>query len=855
MDPKKKKSVRLPGHIIPLRYEITLKPDLNAFTFWGEETIYLTSKTAHKEITLHAVELDIESAQIFAKHDDAFAVRISYDEKAETATFVFPRRLPNGELRLKLLFRGVLNDKMRGFYRSRYEVKGKTKNMATTQFESTDARRAFPCFDEPAIKAEFDVSLIVPEDATAISNTIPSEVAKHGTGYKIIKFERTPKMSTYLLAFIVGDFEHLEKKTKEGTLVRVFTTPGKKHQAAFALDCAIKTLSFFNDYFDIPYPLPVLDLIAIPDFSAGAMENWGAVTYREAALLVDTDHSSAATKQRVAIVIAHELAHQWFGNLVTMEWWTHLWLNEGFASYIEYLATDHLFPEWDIWTQFAYGDLGTAMELDALLTTHPIEVEVHHPSEIAEIFDAVSYSKGASIIRMLADYLGEKDFRDGLRYYLKKHSYQNTATTHLWAAFEKISGKPVSRMMHDWTGRPGYPLVNVSNGTDGFVMEQKRFFSSAISKKKGDMGEPWFIPISLRSKNKKKQQFVLKRRTAHLLAKGDSWFKVNVGETGFFRTKYPKDIQKLLGAPVRAKELPPIDRLGLIRDTMALSEAGDTSSVEALAFARNYREEEDYTVWAELSAGLNKLRSLIAGEPFEEQYRRFVGALFGPIVQKVGWQKRKHEAHTQILTRSLILAMAGSYGDEAVIARAKKMFAGVSPIRNLIDPDLRGPVYNVTAKWGGIKEYEKLIKLYTSASLHEEKNRLGRALTAFTRKEVLKKALAFSISDAVRKQDATSIIAGIWYNPVGSDLAWDFVKKNWKSLLERYGVGHDLPRLLSAIEAFRSLEKAKEIRQFFKDHPTPAAARTIEQGIESIYSNVAWLARDRKSIANFLQDF
>src|SRR3989344_3967776 len=291
--------------------------------------------------------------------------------------------------------------------------------MATTQFESTDARRAFPCVDEPAAKAVFDVTLMVPDHCTAISNTIPTEVQEHESGYKIMRFAPTPKMSTYLLAFIVGEFEYVEGKTKEAVLVRVFTTPGKKKQAHFALEVTIKTLSFFNEYFAIPYPLPVLDLIAIPDFSSGAMENWGAITYREAALLVDPEHSSAHTKQWVALVIAHELAHQWFGNLVTMKWWTHLWLNEGFASYIEYLAVDHLFPSWQIWDRFVVADLAQALKLDALANTHPIEVPVHHPDEISEIFDAVSYSKGASVIRMLAEYIGEKDFRDGLRHYLR----------------------------------------------------------------------------------------------------------------------------------------------------------------------------------------------------------------------------------------------------------------------------------------------------------------------------------------------------------------------------------------------------------------------------------------------------
>ena len=530
---------RLEPHFRPERYKIMLHPDLEKFTFNGEETIYFSLTKPDNKIILHAHELKIKLALLKNKAGEIRAKKINFDARSETATIFFHKKIPKGGGELELKFEGVLNDKMRGFYRSQFEHEGRTKYIVTTQFESTDARRAFPCVDEPSAKAVFDVTLIVPKHFCAISNTYETSVKEHKSGYQIIEFAPTPKMSTYLLAFIAGEFEHIEAKTKEGITVRVFATPGKIHQAKFALDVAVKTLSYFSDYFKVPYPLPVLDLIAIPDFPSGAMENWGAVTYRESAILVDSDHSSLQNKQWVALVIAHELAHQWFGNLVTMEWWTHLWLNEGFASWIEYLAVDHIFPKWDIWTQFVRMDLSRALQLDALVNTHPIEIEVSHPSEIREIFDAVSYSKVASIIRMLADFLGERDFRDGLRHYLKKHQYANAATDDLWRAFEEVSGKPVKNMMKHWTGKPGYPVLRVSDKDKSFEIHQHRFFSSALSRKNNKDKTMWPLPLTFIFEGAKKPVTRFFKTCSFVLdKKKGGWVKFNAGAVGMFRIDY-----------------------------------------------------------------------------------------------------------------------------------------------------------------------------------------------------------------------------------------------------------------------------------------------------------------------------
>lgn len=816
-----KNSVRLSKKIVPIEYEIELKPDLENFTFSGVEAIYLSILESTRSITLHSKEIDIETANITLGKEKIFA-KISYNEKAETATFTFGRAIPAGKIKLSLVFRGILNDKMRGFYRSSYMVKGKEAFMATTQFEATDARRAFPCFDEPAHKAVFHISLSVPKGKTAISNTLPVSVLEHESGYDVLKFSPTPKMSTYLLAFIVGDFEYIEKKAKNGVRVRIYTTPNKKHQAKFALDCAVKTLEFYEKYFDIKYPLPVLDMIAIPDFASGAMENWGAITYRESALLVDEEHSSAGNKQWVALVVAHELAHQWFGNLVTMEWWTHLWLNEGFASYIEYLAVDKLFPKWDIWTQFSTNDLGVALRLDSLATTHPIEVDVHHPSEIGEIFDEVSYSKGASVIRMLAGYLGEKDFRDGLRYYLKKHSYKNTETVHLWQAFEKVSGKPVSKMMHNWTSKPGYPVVTAQIKDKEVSFSQQRFFASPISAKKIKDNTKWEIPITFKQN------------------------KVNFGETGFYRTAYSFELLEKLHLPIQNKKLSARDRLGVIRDLFALSEAGIIPTTDALRFLPNYRNEDNYTVWLEIAMGLARIEQLL---PKNKDLNKFVIDLFSPTLKRLGWEKKPTDSHTDALLRSLAISRLGRAGEKKVILEARKKFKS-----GKINPDLRGAVYAVVATSGGKKDYDKFIKRYRKETLHEEKNRLGSALGDFTTNEVLCLATHFAFSKDVRIQDTIGILSSIGANPLGRDIWFKSLKYNWKTLVSRYGEGGlTLARAVKAISGSGEEKHLKAFKAFFKTHEAPGAKRAIDQVIERLEGNIAWLKRDKKIIEKFLK--
>lgn len=843
-------SVRLPKHVTAVRYEITLKPDLEAHVFEGFETVSLMLDKSVSELTLHSKNLDITAVSVRVGKKGTTADAISYDEKAETATFHFAEKIPAGKVFLELSFAGVLNDTMRGFYRSSYVVDGKERFMATTQFEATDARQAFPCVDEPAAKAVFEVHLVVPNDRTAISNTMPVVTREHSAGYSIVSFSPTPKMSTYLLAFIVGDFEYIEARTKRDVLVRVFTVPGKKEQGRFALECAVRTLDFYEEYFAIKYPLPVLDMIAIPDFASGAMENWGAVTYRET-ILIDEATTAIPNRQWVAIVVAHELAHQWFGNLVTMEWWTDLWLNEGFASYVEYLATDHLFPEWNIWSQFLLQDHGPALRLDALATTHPIEVQVHHPDEIGEIFDQVSYSKGAAVIRMLAEYLGPKHFRDGLRHYLKKHSYKNTNTVDLWDSFEHVSKQPVRKILQNWTRMSGYPLVSVGYDGKNITLSQSRFFMSPLSAKKSSDTTTWMVPVSMKNE-RGISKTLLTKKTAKLPAL-QSWVKINVGESGVFRVAYEAELLGRLCAPIADKTLSAADRHGIIRDLFALAEAGKHSATVPLDMLAFYTTETEYVVWGDILSGAGKVMHVFAGTPFEKTLRAYTLKYIGPKAFEVGWEKKAGESHETGLLRSSLLYAAGHYGDTAVVREAQARFAARENMP--IPADLRATVYRLVAENGGDAEYEAFISMYRAATVSEEKNRIGMALGFFKQAKMLKKTLAFALSEHVRPQDSIRCIEWVAANQAGTVLAWEFIQKHWSELHRRYSSGgHMLPFLIAALSAFTDKMYAKQIVSFFKKNTAPGAARTITQVEEKIMLNDAWKKRDMKKLAAWARE-
>ena len=855
----------LPKSVKPIHYQIELKPDIEDFTFLGQETIDIEISNPSSTIVLNSLDIEIATASVNINGSLIATQNISYNRDTETCTLDFTNPIPSGKGQLVIQFTGILNDKLRGFYRSQYlDQQGNTQYLATTQFEATDARQAFPCWDEPECKATFSVTLIVPDDLVALANTPEIASLQLPNNLKSVKFADTPIMSTYLLAFIVGDLTNIQKEAASGTMVGVWTTRGKEEQGRFALESSVKLLSFFNDYFGIPYPLEKLDHIAIPDFAAGAMENWGAVTYRETALLVDPKHSSAGTRQRVAEVVAHEMAHMWFGDLVTMKWWDDLWLNESFASWMGTKAVDWLFPEWDMWTQFVNMDTNRALSLDGLKNSHPIEQEVTNPAEVSQLFDAISYSKGASVIRMLEQFLSPEVFRKGLHKYLSSHKYQNAQTIDLWNALEEVSHQPVTEIMNTWTGQMGYPVIDVTSqlGSEGLTLNlsQDRFVYDNILG--GDPGQSmkWQVPfrVSLPHGVVSADTELVSEPKASLTISGISsnpdWFKINPDQTGFFRVNYTsKDWQNLIPG-ITSHALSATDRLGIQNDAYSLSKAGLLPVTQFLSLAGAYKSEADASVWSDLASNLKEIEIMISDEPFYNCYQTFAKDLFHSTAQRIGWIPKTGEGHLDALLRSTVLSQAGNYGDTEVIEEAKSLFKIYLDNPSSLHPDLRGLVYSLVAQSGDRTTYDQMWSLEKKSGLQEEKIRLIISLARFTNQDLLKDLLRRSLTADVRSQDTITLVSAVAANLKGRNIAWEFVKDNWDEFDQRYGGGgFGLMRLVAITGSFTSLEKASEIENFFKTHPTPAAERTIRQSLERININAAWLAKNRTELSNWFK--
>lgn len=842
----KKTNHRLPNSVRPTKYQLTITPNLADFSFTGTETINIEISKPTRVLTLHSADLKIKSAHLKIGKDLHLVKKISFKKQSETVSFHFAKKLL-GKVVLSLQFSGTINDQLRGFYRSRYTHQKKEKYLATTQFEATDARRAFPCFDEPSHKAVFYLSVVVPRNLKVISNTIETEVKAHQPGLKIINFAPTPKMSTYLLALIIGEFEHLTTKTKSGVQVRVHTTPGKKQQAKFALKTTKDALEFLEEYFGIPFPLPVLDMIAIPDFSSAAMENWGAVTFRETALLVDDIHTSFLAKQRVAEVIAHELVHQWFGNLVTMEWWTHLWLNESFATYMAYVTVDKLFPNWNYWTKFVLEEQSVALYADSLKSTQPIEVEVKHPDEINELFDpAIVYAKGASVLRMLSAYIGEDLFRAGLKLYLTKHSYKNTSSIHLWDAFEKVSKLPVKSFMKTWTTKKGYPVIKALQEDTKLVLAQQRFTTISNTDK-----TEWLIPIIC---DQITTTDVLNKKVARFSINRDLEFiKLNQDESSFFITNYHISLLAKLLPALAAKRLSPVDRLAIIRNSLLLAKSGQLPSDVFLEILQYAKHDDSYVVWAEIDACLEQLSRMVSGTNVEEKLNNFKAELFGQLITRksLTFKAKKDEPESLSMLRGIALLESGLAGYKPSIKVAKQLFTQRLQGKT-ISADLRLGIYSINAKYGDKKTYEQLLKIYRASSHPQERQQILFALTKFKNKALQHTVMKFLFTSEVRGQDRPFVLSHALNNPDSKSSAWEEITSHWQQLFVEFSGSKLVGVILAGAKGFNTKVEAKMFDDFIKEKKIKGLKLTLAKVKEQMEINIAWQKRDLALIRRYL---
>jgi aminopeptidase N len=842
---------RLFKSFVPKNYQIELDPDRETMHLRGQVTIRGKKvDRPSQRLTFHQNGLKITSARII-KHDkkgtrEIAVKRINHQRTADEVRVHVDEQLFPGEYSVTLSFEGEITRNMEGIYPCFFKQDDEEKKLIATQFESHHAREAFPCIDEPEAKATFDLTVLSPKGEAIIGNT-PVKTQSERDGKLVTTFETTPHMSTYLLAFIYGELSYLEKQTKNGVVLRTYATRDNVAHTEFALDAAVRSLEFYSEYFDIPYPLAKCDFVALPDFASGAMENWGCITFREQAMVVDPANTSLPSKQYVAVVVAHELTHQWFGNLVTMRWWTDLWLNEGFASWMEYLATDHLFPEWHMWTQFVVDDQQPAMKSDALENTHPIEVPIHHPDEIRTIFDGISYYKGSSVIQMLAHFLGPKDFRDGLRHYLKKHAYGNTDTVDLWNSLEAVSKKPVKEFMQSWTSQSGYPLVQVEVHGDEFVVEQKPFVVNPKSSKRQPPYAHWLIPLNTGGHD----LFTQESLTGKISDSNPETFKLNREQSGFYRTIYDAAHLKHLAKQVQNGELSPLDRLGLLADEFEAAKAGYTTTTDALQLMEAYATEDNCAVWDVMSASIMAIRAAMDDDELRENMKPYVRKLVAPQLKRLGWEEQDGESHFDRLLRPTILGLASGADEPAVVKEALRLFNAMEKSED-VKPDLRSLVYVTAARKGNAKTFDKLLKLHNDSTSSEERVTLAAALTNFKQPELTQRALDLVATDTVRLQDVMYWIAYSFSNRFAKKATWKWMVEHWSWLQENLGADLSFYRMPNySARAFSDAAFLKEYTEFFASVMQPALERSVKQGVEMITWQSEWKRRDLAALKTF----
>jgi puromycin-sensitive aminopeptidase len=852
---------RLPRTVLPHRYDLTLEPDLETATFSGHEAIAVEVRTETSEVVLNAVEIEIDEATAELADEAGtggpLVAKVGRDDEAERATLTFDRPLPAGEATLHLSFRGVLNDKLRGFYRSTFvDADGVERVLAATQMEATDARRAFPCWDEPDAKAVFGVTLVVPDDLLAISNAAelerrPVGDTAGGGGKVAVRFADTMPMSTYLVAFVVGPLVATDPLDVDGKPLRVVCPIGKEHLADYALEVGAFALRFFSDWFGIVYPGDKLDLVAIPDFAFGAMENLGCVTFRERYVLVDPATSTQAELQAVVDVIAHEIAHMWFGDLVTMKWWNGIWLNEAFATFMEMTCTDAFRPDWQRWVDFGLSR-SAAFDTDALVATRPIEYPVVSPADADGMFDVLTYEKGASVVRMLEQHLGPDRFRDGIRRYMARHQYGNTETSDLWDALEAETGEPVRRIAESWIFQGGFPEVSVEPGADGtstlrLVQRRFRYAGDGGADRAASAGvhRPWSVPVAVESGGDAVatvDRLLLDGEPLEIdRPTGASWVNANAGAHGFYRVHYTDPLRAALLDHLG--ELTPLERYTLVDDAWASVLAAATPASSYVETVERFVDETDLSVWQRIVGGLDQLERLVEDDAAQRLHTR-IAALVGPARARLGPDAGPDDDDRIRTLRGLLLQTAALLGDDgAARERSAELLDAYLADPAGVDPSLAAPALVVSATLGDDALHERLVERFRVADNPQDRERLLLALSRFREPSCLQRTLDMALSGAVRTQDAPYLLRETLTNRHNAGVAFAFVTERWPDITGRFPA-NSIPRLVSGIRAVRDRALAERAAAFLAEHPVPQGAQQIRQHIERMWVTVALAERE-----------
>jgi len=828
---------KLPKQVVPTEYSIRIIPDLEKLMFTGNETVKLNGHAPVRELVLNALELEITRASVDDKNLPQSAVKI--DKSTELLRLTLPSELAPGDHTLALSFSGKINQQGQGLFYMRYQEQGTgAKKIALgTQFEATDARRFFPCWDEPCFRARFKLTAVVPQNWLAVSNMPVESETKIGNG-KEVRFAMTPSMASYLNVFVTGELDLIETRAA-GTQIRVIATKGKAEWGRYALESTAQILEYYNDYFGLPYPLPKLDQIAIPGGFGGAMENWGGITYYETGLLFDPEKSSATTRQRIYEVIAHETAHQWFGDLVTMAWWDNLWLNEGFASWMGTKCTAHFNPQWEVWLEKntprdPTGRTGISKELemegDARSTTHPIQQPIANEAEANSAFDDITYRKGQAFLLMLESFLGENTFRDGIRRYMAAHKYSNSTTADLWNALSQASGKPVRGIAAGWTEQPGFPVVNVKRDGENVSLMQERFtihFPNARALQ-------WKIPLTyLLSGDAKPQSRLMTEKIDQLRnIPVDRALKLNADGAGNYRVEYDEPSWKQL-----LDSLPKLgvaDRVNLLADAWAFVQANRTPLSSYFHLIEKLPAGVELAEWEQIINAFDYINRLLIENAAREKFQNYARSILRPTFDRLGWEPRKDDAPRAALLRASLIEALGDLNDQEIVAGCRQRFQKYIVEPESIVPDLRASVFRVVGHYADDPTWSKLRELGLKTTSTEEKQNYYDALAAARDPRLVTKSLQISLTDELPTSGAVFLVGKVARDSDHPDLAWDFAKVNMKTLLSKIdatGINRYAPSLFTF---FSEESRAEELKAYAKTNLPPASTKEVAKAVDEI---------------------